>query len=64
MVQGKRFVRMWEMGQLESDGEELPMRWSKKGKGKAKAVEPEEEVEEEGEPEEELGGDVDMTMAE
>ena len=64
VVQGKRYVRTWEMSQPESDGEELPTRGSKKGKGKAKEVEPEEEVEEEGEPEEEPGGDVDMTMAE
>ena len=52
------------MGWLESDREELPTRWSKKGKGKAKEVEPEEEEpEEEGEPEEELE-DVNMTLAE
>ena len=44
VVQGKRYVRTWEMGQLESDREELPTRWSKKGKGKAKEVELEEEV--------------------
>ena len=53
VVHRKRFVRTWEMGQLESDGEELPTRWLKKGKGKAKEVEPEEEAEEEGELEEE-----------
>ena len=64
MLQGKRFVRMQEMGWPESDGEELPMRWSKKGKGKAKEVEPEQEAEEEGELEEEPEGDVDMTLAE
>ena len=63
VVQGKRFVRTREMGQLESGGEELLMRWSKKGKGKAKEIELEEEVEEEGELEEELE-DVDMTLAE
>ena len=45
------------MGQLESDREELPTRWSKKGKGKAKEA----ELEEEG-PEE--VSDVDMTLAE
>ena len=54
VVQGKRYVRMWEMGRPESDKEELPTRWLKKGKGKAKEIEPEEEVEEEGEPEKEL----------
>ena len=36
VVQGKHFVRTCEMGQLESDGEELLTRWSRKGKGKAK----------------------------
>ena len=36
VVQGKCFVRTREMGRLESDGEELPTRWSRKGKGKAK----------------------------
>ena len=36
VVEGKRYVRTWEMGQPESGEEELPMRWSKKGKGKAK----------------------------
>ena len=36
VVQGKRFVRMHEMGRPESNGEELPVRWSRKGKGKAK----------------------------
>ena len=50
---GKK-VWMWEMGWLESNGEELPMRWLKKGKGKAKEIEPEEEVEEEQRPEEVL----------
>ena len=64
VVQGKRFVRTWEMGWLESNGEELPMKWSKKGKGKAKEVELEEVGEEEGEPEEVLEADVDMTLAE
>ena len=66
VVQGKKFVRTWEMGQLESNGEELLMRWSKKGKGKGKGkeVEVEEEAEEEGEAEEEPERDVDMTMAE
>ena len=63
VVQGKRYVRMWEMGWPENDKEELLMRWSKKGKGKAKETEPEEEAEEEGEPEEEPE-DVDMTLAE
>ena len=63
IVQGKHFVRMREMGWPESDGEELPMRWSKKGKGKAQEAELEEEVEEEGEPEVEPE-DVDMTLAE
>ena len=60
---GEVFVRMREMGQPESDREEFPMRWLKKGKGKAKEIEAEEEVEEEGELEEELE-DVDMTLAE
>ena len=64
VVQGKIFVRMWEMGQLESDREELLTRWLKKGKGKAKEVEPEEEAEEEGELVEDPEGGVDMTMAE
>ena len=69
VVQGKRFVRTWEMGQPESDGEELPMRWYKKGKGKAKEDESEEELEEDGEAEEEGAPevepeDVDMTRAE
>ena len=64
VVQGKRYVRMREMGWPESDGEKLPTRWSKKGKGKAKEAESEEEeLEEEGELEVELE-DVDMTMAE
>ena len=64
VVHGKRFVRMREMGRLESDGEELPMRWSRKGKGKAKEdeleeePEAEEEVEEKDEPE-----DVNMTLS-
>ena len=67
VVQGKRCVRTREMGGPESDGEELPTRWSKKGKGKAKEAELEEEpeedheVEEEGEPEVEPE-DVDMTL--
>ena len=69
VVQGKHFVRMREMGRPESDREELPMRWSKKGKGKAKDAESEEEPEEDGEPEEEgepevEPEDVDMTLAE
>ena len=64
VVQGKRFVRMQEMGQLESNGEELLTRWLRKGKGKAKEAEPEEEVEEEREPEEVEEADVDMTLAE
>ena len=63
VVQGKRFVRTQEMGGPESDGEELPVRWLKKGNGKAKEIEPEEEAEEEGEPEEEPEA-VDMTLAE
>ena len=64
VVQGKRFVRTCEMGQPESDGEELPTRWSRKGKGKAKEdeseeePEAEEEVEEKDEPE-----DVNMTLS-
>ena len=67
VVQGKRFVRMCEMGQPESDGEELPTRWSRKGKGKAKEDESEEEpeVEEEAEEKDELEGeleDVNMTL--
>ena len=67
VVQGKCFVRTREMGWLESDREELPVRWSRKGKGKAKEdeleEEPEEEdeVEEKGEPEVEPE-DVDMTL--
>ena len=65
VVQGKRYVRTREMGQPESDGEELPTRWSKKGKGKAKEEEEEEEPEEDGEAEEEgEPEDVDMTLAE
>ena len=68
VVQGKRFVRTCEMGQLESDGEELPTRWSKKSKGKAKEDESEEEpkVEEEAEEKDELEGeleDVNMTLS-
>ena len=67
-VQGKRFVRTREMGQPESDGEELPARWSSKGKGKAKEDESEEEpeVEEEVEGKDEPEGepeDVDMTLS-
>ena len=67
VVQGKHFVRTCEMGWLESDGEELPVRWSRKGKGKAKEdeseeeLEEDEEVEEKGEPEVEPE-DVDMTL--
>ena len=38
VVQGKQFVRTQEMGRLESDGEELLMRWSKKGKGRPKRL--------------------------
>ena len=69
VVQGKCLVRMREMGQPESDGEELPMRWSKKGEGKAKEAESEEELEEDGEAEEEgepevEPEDVDMTLTE
>ena len=52
VVQGKRFMRTHKMGWPESDGEELPMRWSRKGKGKAKEDESEEEPEVEEEPEE------------
>ena len=64
VVQGKCFVRTREMGRPESDREELPTRWSKKGKGKAKEAElEEEELEEEGEPKVEPE-DVDMTLAE
>ena len=67
VVQGKHFVRTHEMGQPESNGEELPARWSRKGKGKAKKDESEEEpeeddeAEEKGEPEVEPE-DVDMTL--
>ena len=67
VVQGKRFVRTREMGWPESDGEELPTRWSRKGKGKAKEdelegeLEEDDEVEEKGEPEVEPE-DVDMTL--
>ena len=69
VVQQKRYVRTREMGQLESNREELPTRWSKKGKGKAKEDETEEELEEDGEVEEEgepevEPEDVDMTLAE
>ena len=63
VVQGQCFLRTREMGQPESDREELPTRWLKNRKGKAKEIEPEEEAEEEGEPEVELE-DVDMTLAE
>ena len=52
VVQGKHFMRTCEMGWPESDGEELPTRWSRKGKGKAKEDESEEEPEVEEEPEE------------
>ena len=67
-LQGKHFVRMRKMGRLESDGEELLTRWSKKSKGKAKEDELEEEPEEEEEAEEkdELEGepeDVNMTLS-
>ena len=67
VVQGKRFVRTREMGRLESDREELPVRWSRKGKGKAKEDGSEEELEEDEEAEEkgELEvepEDVDMTL--
>ena len=67
VVQGKHFMRTCEMGQPESDGEELLTRWSRKDKGKAKEDESEEEPEEdgeaegEGEPEVEPE-DVDMTL--
>ena len=63
VVQGKRYVRTREMGQPESNGEELPTRWSKKGKGKAKEAELEDEPEEDHEAEEEGElEDVDMTL--
>ena len=63
VVQGKCFVRTCEMGRPESDGEELPTRWSRKGKGKAKEDESEEEpeVEEEAEEKDEPE-DVNMTL--
>ena len=65
VVQGKRFVRTHEMGRPESDREELPARWSRKGKGKAKEDESEEEPEEDGEAEEEgEPEDVNMALAE
>ena len=69
VAQGKHFMRMQEMGRLESDGEELLTRWLKRGKGKAKEAESEEEPEEDGEPEEEGEPEVepenvDMTLAE
>ena len=68
VVQGKCFVRTREMGRLESDGEELLERWSRKGKGMAKEDESEEEpeVEEEVEGKDEPEGepeDVDMTLS-
>ena len=67
IVQGKRFMRTCEMGRPESDGEELPTRWSRKGKGKAKEDESEEEpeVEEEAEEKDEPEGepeDITMTL--
>ena len=67
VVQGKRFVRTREMGRPESDGEELPTRWSRKGKGKVKEDELEEEpeVEEEVEERDEPEGEpesIDMTL--
>ena len=67
VIQGNRFVRMREMGRLESDGEELPTRWSRKGKGKAREDESEEEpeVEEEAEEKDEPEGeleDINMTL--
>ena len=67
VVQGKHFVRTQEMGQLESDREELPTRWSKKGKGRSKEDESEEVPEEDGEAEEDgelevEPEDVDMTL--
>ena len=67
VIQGKRFVRTCEMGRPESDGEELPTRWSRKGKGKAtedeseEEPEVEEEAEEKDEPEGELE-DINMTL--
>ena len=67
VIQGKHFVRTREMGQPESDGEELLTRWSRKGKGKAKEDESEEEpeVEEEAEEKDEPEGepeDINMTL--
>ena len=67
VVQGKRFVRTREIGRPESNGEELPTRWSRKGKGKAKEDESEEEpeVEEEAEEKDEPEGeleDINMTL--
>ena len=67
VIQGKHFVRTREMGWPESDGEELPTRWSRKGKGKAKEDESEEEpeVEEEAEEKDEPEGepeDINMTL--
>ena len=63
VIQGKHFMRMREMGRPESDGEELPTRWSRKGKGKAKEDESEEELEEEEEVEEnDEPEDVNMTL--
>ena len=65
VVQGKHFVRTHEMGWPESNGEELPARWSRKGKGMAKEDELEEEPEEDGEVEEEGElEDVNMALAE
>ena len=68
VVQGKHFVRTHEMGWPESNGEELPTRWSRKGKGKAKEDELEEEpeAEEEAEEKDEPEGepeDVNMTLS-
>ena len=63
VVQGKHFVRTRKMGRPESDGEELPTRWSRKGKGKAKEDESEEELEAEEEAEEkDEPEDVNMTL--
>ena len=38
VVQGKRYARTREMGWPESEGEELPMRWSKKGREKPRRL--------------------------
>ena len=38
VVQGKHFVRTREMGQLESDSEELPVKWPEKAKGRPRKM--------------------------